>query len=427
MAYLIVLIQYGVWYFSRKVLKSAYHPAVILCQLWFFVLLLTTVFAPDYYYSPMAYMLIVAMQISAVLGAMFYYLIGESTSIRHARRFSPDFSHFRIIVYGSLFFGLVAIYATLKAQGFGLSSMISISGILQVSHAMSLARYEDQFQIPLLARVGQMAVFFASAVGGFNYSLNRGKYRPFEYFLPIIPSLLIALILTTRAAVLFNLTFWVGANLTGSLLGGGRINLVLITKRTAMALVLGMSFIALMFICLQFMRGGITDFGRLKEVLLHLRQWPFGSIAGFGIWADTFQFDWSTTGGYYTFVGLFDQLGIQARKLGLYDQYVNLGSQSWGNIYTAFRGLIQDYTLTGGLFFMALLGFAGSISFANCVRGNAMAASTLMAVYAFFFWTPIVSFFGYTAHIGAFILFGAYLKLCQRKTRIFYRTPRGAL
>lgn len=427
MAYLILPIQYGIWYFSRKVLKSTYHPAVILCQLWFFVLLLTAAFAPDYYFSPMAYMLIIAMQISAVLGATFYYFIGARASINTPRRFSADFSHFRVIVYGSLFFGLVAIYTTLKAQGFGLSSMLSISGILQVSHAMSLARYEDQFQIPLLARISQMAIFFSSAVGGFNYSLNRARYRTFEYFLPIIPSLLIALILTTRAAVLFNLVFWVCANLSGSLLGGGRVNLVLITKRTAMALVFGILFITLMFVSLQFMRGGVTDFGRLKEILLHLRQWPFGSIAGFGIWADTFQFDWSATGGYYTFVGLFDQLGIQARKLGLYDQYVNLGSQSWGNIYTAYRGLIQDYTLAGALTFMALLGFVGSTSFANCIRGNAVAASSLIAVYAFFFWTPIVSFYGYTAHIGAFILFGIYLKFCHRKAQIFYRVSRGAI
>lgn len=427
MAYLILPIQYAVWYFSRKALQSAYHPAVILCQLWFFVLLLTTLFAPDYYFSPMAYLLVIAMQISAVLGAVCYYFIGHDRTNCARREFSPDFSHFRVIVYGSLFFGLVAIYATLRAQGFGLSSMLSISGILQVSHAMSLARYEDQFQIPLVARLGQMAIFFASAVGGLNYSLNSRKYRKFEYFLPIVPSLFIALILTTRAAVLFNLVFWVCANLSGGLLGGGRVNLVLLTKRTVIALILGILFIVLMFVSLQFMRGGVTDFGRLREILLHLRQWPFGSIAGFGIWADTFQFDWSGSGGYYTFVGLFDQLGIQARKLGLYDQYVNLGSQSWGNIYTAYRGIIQDYTLAGALAFMAVLGFAGSTSFANCVRGNAVAASLLIAVYAFFLWTPIVSFFGYTAHIGAFILFGVYLKFCHRKPRVLYQMRRGAM
>lgn len=426
MAYLILPLQYGIWYLGRKVLRSAYHPVVILCQLWFFVLLLTTVFAPDYYYSPIAYLLIIGMQVSAILGATFYYLVSDSGNVG-VRHFNPDFSHFRLIVYGALFFGLLAIYSTLKAQGFGLSSLLSISGILQVSHAMSLARYEEQFQIPFLARISQMMIFFASAVGGFNFSVDRKKYRTFEYFLPIMPSLLIALILTTRAAVLFNLTFWVCANLSGSLLGGGRLNLVLITKRTAVVLVLGIAFITLMFVSLQFMRGGITDMGRLKEILLHLRQWPFGSIAGFSIWVDTFEFDWSATGGYYTLVGLFDQFGIQSRKTGLYDQYVNLGSQSWGNIYTAYRGLVQDLTLIGGMFFMAVLGFFGSTSLSKCLKGNAASASSLVAVYAFFLWTPIASFYAYTAHIGALVLFAIYLKFFVRRPRRIFTVRRGAL
>jgi len=421
MAIILVLVQYAVWFFARKVLRSAYHPAVVLCQLWFFVVLSTVIFAPDFYFSPMAFLVIVVMQMGAVLGGASYYFLlggGNAFSVRHI---NGDYKYFREIVYGSLFFGAVAVYATLRAEGFGIGAIMSPSGLLQVARAMSLARYEEQFQIPLVARLGQMFVFFASAVAGFTFAVDKNRYRKFEYLLPIFPSLLIAVIMTTRAAVLYNLTFWICAYMSSSLLLSGRIDLVLITRRTGMALGGGVLSVAVMFIVLQFLRGGITDMGRLKEILLHLRAWPFGSISGFSIWTDRYDFNTSVTGGYYTLFGIFDQLGIQARKSGLYTDYVNIGSASWSNIYTVFRGLISDFTVVGAVGFMGVMGLLGSISVKMCLQGKAHFASLLVATYTFFLWSPIISFFGYTAHLGAFFLFGLYLKFAQRRIRYVYR------
>jgi oligosaccharide repeat unit polymerase len=280
---------------------------------------------------------------------------------------------------------------------------------------MSVARYEDQFKLPLGARLGQMFVFFSSAVAGLMKSLHPKKYKGYEYFVPIIPSLMIALILTTRAAVLFNLCFWVSGNFCGSLLGGGRVNLKLVTKRVLVYGGGGLFFIAFLFISLQFLRGGITDISRLKEVLLHLRQWPVGSIGGLSLWFDTYDFRSALTNGYLTFVGIFDLLGIQARKTGLYDQYVNLGGgDSWANIYTAFRGLIQDFSIFGAIAYMGLIGFFSALSFGKCIQGQIVWAALLVAMYGFIAWSPIVSFFTYTAHIGACMGFAIYLKYFSR-------------
>ncbi|NKJ45219.1 hypothetical protein CIC12_00340 [Burkholderia sp. SG-MS1] len=424
MALIVVLVQCAVWYLARKILRSAYHPVVVLCQLWLVIVLSTTVFAPDFYFSPMAFLIILLMQMSAMLGGASYYMFADAANARNTRTVDFDYGYFRLVVYGSLIFGAIAVYTTLRAEGFGISSILSVRGILQVARTMSIARYEAQFKIPLAARIGQMFVFFASAVAGFNFALDKKRYRKFEYFLPIVPSLLIATIMTTRAAVLFNLTFWACANMSCSLLLSGRVNLKLITRRTALTLSGGILFIAAMFISLQFVRGGITDLGRLEEVLMHLREWPFGSIAGFSIWVDRHSFAASATGGYYTFSGIFDQLGISARKSGLYTDYVNIGSESWSNIYTVYRGLISDFTVIGAVVFMAIIGLSGSFALKKCLQGKAHFAGLLIAIYGFCLWSPIASFFGYTAHLGAFVLFGLYLRFAQRRTRSAYGRVR---
>ncbi|WP_321781999.1 O-antigen polymerase [Paraburkholderia sp. J94] len=418
MEYLIIFLQYVLARVALRILKAPYHPVVILCQLWLVISICTGVFAPDYYYSPMAYMLILSMQVSAVLGALAYFLV-SSDQANVSRPEPQEFLHFRPIVYGSLFFGLVAIASILRTQGISVTKLFSFSGIMEISHAMSIARYEEQFQLPLGARVAQMFIFFATTIGGLFKSLYPDRYRRFEYYIPIIPSLLIAIILTTRAAVLFNLIFWVAGNFCGAILGGGRVNLRLLSKKVVLYGSVGAILVAFMFISLQFMRGGITDLGRLKEVLMHLRQWPVGSIAGFSLWVDAYDFRSAVTNGYLTFVGIFDLFGIQARKAGLYDQYVNLGGgDSWGNIYTAFRGLIQDFSLPGAMMYMATIGFLSSVAFRRCVRGEVVWAALLVAMYGFVFWTPIVSLFSYTAHIGAYVGLAIYFRFFGRRRRL---------
>ncbi|WP_258879305.1 O-antigen polymerase [Paraburkholderia sp. BL6669N2] len=414
------------WRVALKILKAPFHPVVILCQLWFIVALCTGLFAPDYYYSPLAYMIVICMEASAILGALAYFLISSDGMSHSARNLPYEFQYFRPIIYGSVFFGFIAITSILRTQGIGIGKLFSFSGILEISHAMSVARYEDQFQLPLGARLGQMFIFFSSAVSGLMKSLHPKKYRKHEYFVSIIPSLMIALILTTRAAVLFNLIFWVSGNFCGSLLGGGRVNLKFFTKRVAIYGGGGALFIAFMFISLQFLRGGITDISRLNEVLMHLRQWPVGSIGGFSLWVDSYDFRSTLTNGYLTFVGIFDLFGIQARKAGLYDQYVNLGSgDSWGNIYTAFRGLIQDFSILGALVYMGGIGFFSALAFGKCVNGRVVWAALLVAMYGFIVWTPIVSFFSYTAHIGACVGFAIYLKYFSRRRRVLRAGVQG--
>ena len=125
------------------------------------------------------------MQVAALLGAHAYFALTPSarpSSVPHP--FNKRYMSFRPLVYMSLVFGVVAIYLTLKAQGFALSAVFSLSGLLQVSRAMSLARYEEQqFVLPMGAKISQMYVFFASAVAGFHFALHKKRYRRFEYFL----------------------------------------------------------------------------------------------------------------------------------------------------------------------------------------------------------------------------------------------------
>jgi hypothetical protein len=99
-------------------------------------------------------------------------------------------------------------------------------------------------------------------------------------------------------------------------------------------------------------------------------------------------------------------MGFGHRIPGLFDSIIDLVAGETSNIYTAFRPLIQDFTIPGALFILALLGFVGGIGFRLVAMGRWSGMPLLLAAYVTIFWTPITWFWIYNSLTATVVAVG---------------------
>src|SRR5260370_25887241 len=124
---------------------------------------------------------------------------------------------------------------------------------------------------------------------------------------------------------------------------------------------------------------------------------------------------WSTihpTWGRYTFAGLFDLARLSPRAQGLYTDQMLVDREPY-NIYTVFRGLIQDFTLPGALAFVGAIGFLAQLVYARVRSGLLTYSAFLAAFYAFTVWSFITDIFIYNTIIASFLVLATYLRIAQ--------------
>ncbi|RVT46858.1 oligosaccharide repeat unit polymerase [Rheinheimera sediminis] len=415
MIFFVLLCQVILLYFSRKLFPSYVHACTFFSSFLFLVLIASLVFAPDYYFSHDAYFFVLLMQLACLTGAVCSKIVLRDKSllkntaqdVLDIRKNLPLFTR---IIWSSLAFGAISILDTLARGGVQVGSLFNFDALLQASNEISVARYTEEFRISMVSSICQMFIFFSLLTSAFVFSFGGNYIKRSLIFLPFLPLLVVSIVLTTRATVLFGVVLWVSSYMATSFYTGRnifyKVDPASITKLVCFIL-LGGAF----FVVLQFFRAGFFDLAAIPEILQHLRKWPFGSIAGFSIWFDNFHDSEIFTGwGYYTFTGMFDLLGLRDRETGLYLDYVDLGSGEFGNIYMALKGLLLDFgfLLTSVIFF--LIGYLSTRSAIRLSKGIYLAIPLASAFISFIAWFPIVSFFSYTGHIFSYILFFSLLK-----------------
>ena len=107
--------------------------------------------------------------------------------------------------------------------------------------------------------------------------------------------------------------------------------------------------------------------------------------------------------GLYTFAGPADLFGLRERPLGFYTDVVAL-HHSYTNIFTAFRGMIHDFTIPGTLFLGILVGYTATVSFIKCISGHIMFLLPLSLFYAFTLFSFLISIFSSNSTVAAWVI-----------------------
>jgi hypothetical protein len=99
--------------------------------------------------------------------------------------------------------------------------------------------------------------------------------------------------------------------------------------------------------------------------------------------------------------GSFDRLGIKQREIGVYDEYLVLRGGEEINIYTAFRGLIQDLTPVGAVLLAIVMGLVAGATSRSGLKHHPISLLVLAGYYACIIFSPNTSLFTYNGLILA--------------------------
>ena len=217
-------------------------------------------------------------------------------------------------------------------------------------------------------------------------------------------TILHAAIITAKAGIIFSLSMWIAAFLAAKVGLGNRGRAMFSAKSLLIYFAVG-SGLFLLSLVLQLSRGGADDLSQVGETAAHTKVWFCGHVSGFSNWLRNALFQVKELGfGQKTFGGPFQVLGLGNRDQGIYTDFIMLTETEQTNIYTAFRGFIEDFGLPGSLVIVGWLGILSGRVYAQARRGRLMTIPILAIIYANLIWTPIVSMLNYNTLLLSFIL-----------------------
>jgi oligosaccharide repeat unit polymerase len=342
-----------------------------------------------------------------VFSVLFGTVLSEGMDSRpsHPRREHIESSTLRIWQNRSsrysLLFAIIALvgcihllFVSLEKFSLGFSPL----SILILGHLWSVARYAGEVE-PWSVRLLLMWVYPAVLLAGISFALAPNRARKWLAIAPLVPAALIGTIFAARAGLLISLICWfsgffaVRYRQTSGTYSLFQRKLVLLSLTF---LIGGLLFFVAIDSVRRFEGGELevsTDAPRLNKYLL-------GSVPAFASWVHTSE-EQEMTMGAYTFAGVFDLLGIKQRQLGVYEEHQTLAGGEDTNIYTLFRGLIQDFTLPGASLFGVLLGFVAGAAARSSSVNHCRNVLVLAGYYAFIIFSPLSSIFTYNGLILA--------------------------
>ncbi|MBS0170434.1 MAG: oligosaccharide repeat unit polymerase [Nitrospira sp.] len=310
--------------------------------------------------------------------------------------------------------GCVAVVMLVQSGGYSIGDLLSTDAVAAMAQFFSTARYAEVYRPPAIVQLFLVFMYASALLGGAWFACSTGTYLRMLAFFPFVPAILITVVQTTRAPMLFQMVFWLSAYWGMKIFkdGTGR---PLFTKKAIFfvpivgcALLVGFSMVLL------------TRYDLALDSLLPV-VWPrfirgdvVGYLVAFGEWLKSEKYmDIAPSFGAITFGGIFEALGIKNRVLGIHEDVIDidLGGEfsTDTNIYTVFRGLIEDFTLPGSLAILFCVGLVGGTGY-RMVAGRAVAGLPLLiSFYWFALWSPIAAVTTYNTLIVAFLMFAMYV------------------
>lgn len=304
----------------------------------------------------------------------------------------------------------LSVHLLLRDLGQGYEVFSSVDGLVTAAAAASIARYHDDFDASAVTRALNTFVFLSAFVSGWYVSRNDAPRRWGLLAVSLLPALAWTVLLTTKA----NLLFWLIYALAGFLaFGDSRSRTPSSGWKPVLWVSAGVLLAALMF-GVQLSRWGADSLDDVARVAETLAVAALGHVFALRQWIDE-SMNWlPQTMGTRSFAGVLELVGVAPRVQGLYgEQNIDVG-ESFTNIYSALRGVIEDVGLPLSCALFFALGWSGTL-FEH--RTSALSRALLAMQLAWILWSPIASVFNYNSLLFASALFALIATRLRRPRR----------
>ncbi len=409
MAYLVSLLSLGLIFFARKLFSRYYlTPTGILTATWIIFITLHFLVAREMYFSTAAAWLFVLFIFSFFVGETLSYIYVELndqsiftkyiTKVDGKALFAifkeakvKRFFGITLFVLGVLSFLGSILYVKAFVGYFG-----SVLNVLTAGWALRGAL--EEISIPLITRA-ILLLGYSAIILSLIYTM---LYKQFKWYL-ILPYLSLLIMGVTQAGragfimILFQVFIWVyWKEIYKQVLNEEKE----VSKISPEYALVKKSFRLILIIAVVFVGGDMLrsqSFGLTGEVLgqglSSFKQYLFTGISAFSTNLNSYSIEplgW----GRFTFSSLYDLLGIHKNQLGIYDVYLRVSSADYeleGNIFTAFRQLMDDFGIAGTILVMILFGAVSNIFFRRAVKGDLSSIAFMIVLYTILFHTVLLA------------------------------------
>ena len=409
----IFLLVPAIAWLARKSGGSWYSPAAFFAGFWCVFAGLPLIAGPISV-APAGMLFVAAACAAVLLGS---WIAGRRHATPAASPFPPqDPPLLGWLIAACTVLGLAVVVLILYSVETSSSAprLLSFGAILESIHKLAVARNGGTWEEPALARVLTTATYLGAMLSGLMIGLRDRGWSRWLSIVVLVPSVLITVILTTRSSLLLALALGVSSYLATTIATGKAPS---VTLKRVVWLAGVVVVIAGGFVLIQMARYAGWSSGRPTAVVdsLWLNTLPYmgvfsGWLQRYGLW-DSLHL----TFGQYTFAGVFDLLHIHSRVAGLYTEQVVINGSQY-NVYTALRGLVEDFTVPGALIFLALVGFGAELVYQRVRSGNLLYVGILAAFYAVTLWSFVVDIFIYNTIVLTFVILIGYLAIASRRS-----------
>jgi oligosaccharide repeat unit polymerase len=315
----------------------------------------------------------------------------------------------RLLTIVTLLGGIFHVFVVILFEGYSFSSLLTLDGLLEASHAMSWERYHGNYSSPFLAKISLPFVFMAPLLAG-NLVGARGCDRRFRLFWAIaclISPLGIAAIKTEKWPLICCVTFYVASFISARHVVNKESVPLFRYGLMSLTAFVSLSAVTLVSCVLRLGRWSVDAFYIGWDKVLSC----IGSLVVFSKWLDLNSFEFPMNWGASTFAGFFHLLGIAERKQGLYGTFLELPNGEYSNVYTVLRPLLEDFTIVGAMLGIFFIGFIWRIGIRN----------KQLVITAFFMSASVIaintSIFCHNSLPIAFVAFAGATFLCNSSFR----------
>lgn len=288
---------------------------------------------------------------------------------------------------------------------FGLSG--GLEDFLSLGNAYSVERYRygQGTGGSIIARWATFLVYPLSILGGLRGEFSSSSRRRVLALLPLLLSLGLSLLDSTRAGFLLASVAWVSGYCAARVLHTQSTPDIVSSGLIARS-ILGSGIATVVFTGIYTLRWGIAAAERQGSQLEKLASALIGGLGRLSaIWdhVNIWPHDW----GAVSFVGPASLIGLSSRTQGTYAEFIDTRGGISGNIFTGFRGLLIDFGVMGTLILVPVALWALDRVFWRVKAGDQRQVGVLAVAYFWILFSlPFVSIFNFNS-----VFFGSAISI----------------
>lgn len=406
-------------FLSRRLVGSWTCPVVIFVGIWTLSIAGAFVCFPDARWSYLGVIWIMLCLLATLVGFLGGRGSAEkATCYRRCREPYCGFSRRQVgVLCLSIAIGMSYVAVQLGSHGFSLGSLVNVDSLLEMNPEMAVARYSGSSAQSAIMQILACVMYASAALGGFFYvSANKEKEK-LLCVATLLPISCLMVATNAKAGFIGSVFLWISGYLARYLALHKRLPII---NRKKAVLVLGIALaLSAVFFLTFLLRFGSFDGWAVSAAFDKYSVYAFGEVFNFDHWLAAFSHR-ELDAGMNTFMGIFTQLGFTEKAAGVYQTIV----PGYGNVFSMFRGVIEDFGILGGLCFFALVGAVDGLLYRRLVQNSEsnVAPIAYTGITFTYFYSFIISPWIYFTYFVTMLLFLVAAMFCDGSNE---RSPKG--